>query len=152
MSRSGVEFIGFLISLIALIFLFFKNRGETLKKLEKEIKENNENSPPEPPKRQLYKSSEIKPMQIKHNSLSQLEDYRLKSSIESRQLKSDIEMRRLKTSVESRHLKTSIRGMDHRHEELEKRKPSRASKMLTKLPEVSDIIIYDTILNKPKGW
>ena len=86
-------------------------------------------------------------------SLSNLEGHRLQSNIESRKLTSAIESRQLASTISQRRIASQLKNKIEEQKDLKRRnEPSRGSIALKNLPHLRDMIIYDAILNKPKGW
>jgi hypothetical protein len=107
-------------------------------------------TPPLPSKinPELGRASGVVREKVTGTGLSKLEGRHLTSPIESRKLTSEIEKRHLKSAIESRRLAVQLR--EEKEEARTDNEPSRASVAVKELPNLRQLMIYDTILNKPK--
>ncbi len=176
---SGIEFIGFLISLIALLFLFYKKKQDEayqkahpeefedtelneedpmqafLKSLEREAKQQQtpqkkpEAQPPAVPNRQPV----LHPLIPKSTPLLVKPKKTTPVSLESYQLRSEIETRRMKSQIENRRLKSRLIEKEQEEQEEKERRIeiSRAAQFVRRLPRLREMIIYQEIIDKPKG-
>ncbi len=136
-----------------------------MKKLDKEMSE----KPPVIPKKQEYSTRndrshsipERKPIQ---EYVSVQDRQRLQSTIKNRKLESNIDSRRLQNSIEERHLTSQLvkknKIIREKREALSKlealEEPPRLGnprilKVMGHLPHLQNMIIYQAILDKPKG-
>jgi hypothetical protein len=149
---SIVEFIGFLISFIAVIFLFFKNRYEQkaveYTESEEEKEENLSLQRILTSLQEERETLEIKPQKPPsappkvEKKPARLKNYQMTSQIEQRKIKSRLENRQLKPTVK-------------KPEEAELvviRPPSRGRLLVNQLPRLANLVVYEAILGKPKGW
>lgn len=88
------------------------------------------------------------------NSLASLDEHHLKSKIQTRRLEPTIAERKLKSDIEKRSIDIDIRkDIFGKFEDTTIiTPPSRAEILLKSLPHLKNVIIYDAILNRPKGW
>lgn len=161
-----MDIVGFIISVLALIYLFFKQQAIIQQKREHdeidEMMEEQERSVTLPPEKKI--SPQIKENRIpkppqkmrQEPPISSLEEYRLASQIEKRKLKSTLENRHLKSNLESRVSRrtepapSSFPPHNH-HENIPSPSPSRAAKAIDNLKNRKDLIIYQVVIDKPKG-
>lgn len=157
---SFVELIGFVISLIALIFLFFKNKPasdrnqihpggieeeneendplrEFLKSLEEEMgnEDQHRQPPPAPPK--------IKQVQIQNMPKPKPTNYKR----EDPSRKKPMDVRRKEKDL----ILFNEKMNDIDHLQPKAKQPSRLNQLVHHLPNKRQMIIYQQLLNKPKG-
>lgn len=167
-----VEIIGFIISLLALIYLFFKQQSinryrqehpeafieeeieeddplkEFMKAIERQkaAREASQHVPPPPPK--MAKQSKQIPL------YPSLEDYRMASQIENRQLKSSLENRRINSKLGQRFEELPSHTLApnlHYPGSGQLVGQTRVGLALKRLSKKQDLIIYQEIIDKPRG-
>ena len=168
-----MEYIGFFVSILALIYLFFKQQSSVTKRdgeprsefgeeddeedhsllefIQESERKSEKKLPIRPPLPPLPPPPQKQVKHIRKREALPLEQYRLESAVEKRQLKSILESRQLQPPV-----KKGSDGADQtvsksKHADTISAKPSRAEIALGRLADKKEMIIYQEIIDKPKG-
>lgn len=171
---SLIEIIGFIVSFLALMMIGFKSKEDARRRQEhpeefeeEKFLEDDSDEPidhllnavkrkpkviaPPPPKPKKIAQPLPAYKSFPQETFSAVEQRKLQSQIQQRKLKSKIESHRLESKIEGRHLQPQLNKKSDYFEEKVKNKTSKGLRMIESLPDLKDMIVYQTIIGKPKG-